>query len=172
MAVTLIAHTEVGSGGTANIEFTSIPGTYDDLWLVTSLRQTGSFANGDTTIRFNGDSATNYSMTRLQASGTTAASTRFSTQAQMFVGDDPALSGTASTFSSNNIYIPNYVNSSNHKQVLVENAREANSSTAYFMALIAGLWRSTAAVTSITITPERGSYVQYSTATLYGIKKF
>lgn len=171
MAITLIAHTEVGSGGAATISFTSIAGTYDDLWLVTSLRQAGSFANGDTTIRLNSDSATNYSYTRIQASGSTAATLRASSQAQLMVGDDPALTGTASTFSNNSIYIPNYKNTSYNKQLIVENCREANSTTAYFMAMFAGLWRNTAAITSITLTPERGSYEQYSQATLYGITK-
>lgn len=170
MAVTLIAHTEVGSGGASTISFTSIAGTYDDLLLVTSLRQTGSFANGDTTIRFNSNAA-DYSYTRLQGSGSTAGTLRASSQAQLLVGDDPALSGTASTFSNNSIYITNYKTTANYKQVIVENCREANSTTAFFMAMISGMWQNTAAITSITLTPERGSYVQYSTATLYGIKK-
>jgi hypothetical protein len=172
MAVTLIAHTEVGSGGAANIEFTSIPGTYDDLFVVTSFRQPGAFANGDTDLVFNGDTGSNYSTTRIQASGTSALSARTTSQTNLFVSDDPAANGTVSTFSSNNLYIPDYKNTSNYKQVIVDNVREANSSTAYFMALWAGLWRSTSAITSIKFIPERGSYVQYSTATLYGVKKF
>jgi hypothetical protein len=38
------------------------------------------------------------------------------------------------------------------------------------MAFIAALWSNTAAINAITITSGDGNYVQYSSATLYGIK--
>jgi len=50
-------------------------------------------------------------------------------------------------------------------------AVEENNGTTAFAGLSAALWSNTAAITSITLTPQTGSYVQYSTATLYGISK-
>ena len=48
---------------------------------------------------------------------------------------------------------------------------EDNSATAYAN-MTAGLWAQTAAINQLTITNGTGnSYVQYSTATLYGISK-
>lgn len=171
MAVTLIAHTEVGAGGASSIEFTSIPTTYDDLWLLVSAR----FSNTNVTFatlyyRFNSDSATNYSRTIVLNNGGTASSSRQTNQTEMN-GLAPSSTTTTSTFGSDSLYIPNYKNSTNHKQVIRDNIWENNSTTEYWVASIAHLWRNTAAVTSIQISNGFYNFVQYSTATLYGITK-
>jgi hypothetical protein len=49
-----IATVEVGSGGAANIEFTSIPATYTDLKVVCSLRGTYAGITDDVNVYFNG----------------------------------------------------------------------------------------------------------------------
>jgi hypothetical protein len=76
---------------------------------------------------------------------------------------------TANTFASTQVYIPNYAGSAN-KSFSSENMTENNGATT-FMTLHAGLWSNTAAITSIKIAPAGGSWMQYSTATLYGISK-
>ena len=173
MAVTLIAHTEVGAGGATDITFSSIPSTYDDLWLVMSGRW-NTAATYVTTARLeiNGSSAGDYSQTWLRGNATTATSSRHSSQTSVRVGQDPAATATASTFGSTTIYIPNYKNTSYNKQALIEFASENNSTTDYWLGLTAALWRGTAAVTSLKIFESTAaSLVQYSTATLYGITK-
>lgn len=74
-------------------------------------------------------------------------------------------SATASTFSSFEIYIPNYAGSTN-KSFSVDSVTENNATTAYTN-LIAGIWNTTSAINSITIS---NALAQYSTFTLYGIK--
>jgi hypothetical protein len=161
---TLIASSTVGSGGAATIDFTSIPQTYTDLLLSLSIRTNRAGAVGSYFyLSFNGNTS-NFSSRFLGGDGSSASS---GTQAQLG-GIEANAGATASTFASNQIYIPNYT-SSNFKSFSTEGVVENNATTG-FDYLIAGLWSNTSAITSITITPENvGSYVQYSTAYLYGI---
>ena len=77
-------------------------------------------------------------------------------------------SDTANTFSNNSIYIPNYTGS-NNKSVSVDSVYENNATTAG-QHLVSGLWASSAAITSVKLTEGFGNnWVQYTTATLYGI---
>lgn len=172
MAVTLIAHTEVGSGGASTISFTSIAGTYDDLWLLTSLRIDSAVTDTIPRVRFNSDTGSNYSRTTLVGSGSSASSGRLTSQDNLRALTTFGTSGTSSTFSNNVLYIPNYKNSSNYKAVIDNSAAENNSSTSYTLNMNAGLWRNIAAITSIVIDHPSGlNFAQYSTATLYGITK-
>lgn len=171
MAVTLIAHTEVGSGGAANIEFTSIPGTYDDLWLTLSVRGERSLYVDYVDIRFNGTS-TNYSYTELTGISADASTARAGSQAQIRAGISPGNAATASTFSNSSLYIPNYKNTSYNKQIIIDGVAENNSTTENFLSLYACLWSNTASITSIRLAPSVGpNFLQYSQATLYGITK-
>lgn len=171
MAITLIAHTEVGSGGAANIEFTSIPSTYDDLLVVTSLRisQAGYvFSNSD--ITFNSNTSNIYSETYLQSLNTSISSGRVTNQNRLF-GVESGPASTASTFSSVQMYIPNYKNTAYYKVAILDGVHENNSATSCYLFLSGQLFRSTSAVSSIKIAASISSFVQYSQATLYGITK-
>ena len=164
----LISSTTVGSGGAANIEFTSIPATYTDLCVLASIRSNRSGSTSNLTVKFNG-STSGYSRQELYGDGSSAgASSASSTSAFEYIYI-PAASATASTFSNMLLYIPNYAGSSN-KSFSIDNVQENNTTAAYTQ-LEAGLWSNTAAITSVTLTEQYGSNLsQYSTATLYGIK--
>ena len=161
---TLIASSTVGAGGASSIDFTSIPSTYTDIALYVSTRSNSNSTGMD--ITFNG-STTSFSNKRLYGSGTTASSDSASTTSvsNTMVGDSTY---TASTFGNGWIYIPNYT-SSNNKSVSVDGVTENNATLALSM-LTAGLWSNTAAINRVTLTPTAGSFVQYSTAYLYGVK--
>ena len=162
-----IATTTVGAGGAANIDFTSIPATYTDLCILTSVRNTST----STTmyITFNNDTANNYSVRILYGDGSAAGSTSSSSRANIKNDGGANDSGyTASTFANSYIYIPNYL-SSNQKSVSIDGVPENNATTTY-MNLAAGLWTGTSAINRITISVFSGNLAQYSTATLYGIK--
>lgn len=157
----------VGSGGAASIEFTSIDSSYTDLVLKLSARtnRSGSIIDGSL-LRFNNDTTSgNYTGKRLYGDGSSATSN--SSNILLFVDGNDA---TSNTFSSNEIYIPNYAGTA-YKSFSIDGAQESNSSASY-ASLMAGLWSSTSAITSIKITPEVGTlFNQYSSASLYGIKK-
>ena len=157
-----IATVTVGSGGAASIDFTSIPATYTDLVLLTSVRVDGGTAA--TQVTFNGSSS-GFSSKWVRGNGSAASS---STETFSHAGYANYSGTTASTFANASIYIPNYAGS-NAKSVSVDSVSEDNTSTA-FAVLVAGLWTGTAAINQVTLTPVSGNYVQYSTATLYGIK--
>ena len=177
MAITLIAHTEVGSGGTSNVEFTSIPSSYDDLMLVTSIQglDLASPAIG-MLIQFNTDTATNYSETAVRTVATSPDSYRLTNYSYLFGSQvEGFVSGTNYPFASCYVYIPNYKNTSYHKQVIVDDAGGHMTSTANdnYLSMRAGLYRSTSAITSIKVGRLSFTYklAQYSTLSLYGITK-
>ena len=164
-----IASVTVGSGGASSIDFTSIPSTYTDLVVKLSSRR-DSGANDGIGIRFNGSSAGNYSMRYVAGDGTAASSSSTSAVSAIYgYGSNDWSTATANTFSNAEIYIPNY-GSSNAKSLSLDGVIE-NNATASFVALTAGLWSLTSAINQITIIAlSSGNFVQYSTATLYGIK--
>ena len=161
----LIASSTVGSGGAASIDFTSIPSTYTDLVVKLSARtsSTGSIYEW-LYIKFN-SSTSGYSYRLLQGNGSSAASYNNTTQ---YAGDITDGTATASTFGNYEVYIPNYAGSTN-KSYSVDAVTENNGTTAV-ADLVAGLLSNTAAITAINLTPRNGSFVQYSTAYLYGVK--
>lgn len=160
----LIQTVTVGSGGTASIEFAGIPQTYTDLKAVLSVRS--SDGGGSFRVYPNG-ATTNLSSRRLEGSGSAASST--SEASNIVVYAVTLSSYTASVFSNIEIYIPNYAGSTN-KSVSVDGVMENNATESY-QNLVAGLWSNTAAITSLTLTKTTGTFVQYSSASLYGISK-
>jgi hypothetical protein len=164
----LIASSTVGSGGTASIDFSSIPQTYTDLMAVISLRGVNSagpesyFAYAS----FNG-LTTNRTYRRLEAYGGGVGSDSGSNYPVSVAGGTLT---TANTFSSGTFYIPNYSSTTVNKSYSTEWASENNSTTAYDIGFIAGLWSATSAITSMSITLSGSNLAQYSTAYLYGIK--
>lgn len=161
---TVIGHTEVGSGGAANIEFTSIAGIYTDLCLLVSLRSTRATGSYDLyKIQVNG--------TNELTSGRTLEGTGSSVQSEsrIEVGIQPISLDTANTFGNGFHYIPNYAGSTN-KSFSGDSVAE-NNGTEGGQLLTAGLRTSIDAITSIRLVSGVGNFVQYSSATLYGITK-
>lgn len=156
----------VGSGGAASIDFTSIPATYTDLKLVCSTRSTGGGGPNDGLyIKVNG-ATTNSSVRWLYGSGSAASSAN---GAFFYLGEGNANSATASTFSSHEIYIPNYAGA-NYKSMSVDSVAETNAAAQY-MSLNALLWSQTTAINQLTLYfASTNNVAQYSSATLYGIK--
>ena len=160
-----IATVTVGAGGASTMSFSSIPSTYTDLQLLISAR--GSNTNYWAALSLNGSSA-NFTLKNAQGTGSNAYSNADTTNALSFHQDSSAM--TANTFASTSFYIPNYT-SSNYKSISNETVQETNATEAY-AELTAMLWSNTAAINSITLTSGGGgNFVQYSTATLYGISK-
>jgi hypothetical protein len=163
---TLIQAITVGSGGQANIEFTSIPATYTDLKLVFSLRDTRSNNANNFFISYNGSTS---SLTYKYIFGN-GSSVGMSSGTDGNIGVEPAATATSNTFGNGEIYIPNYTGS-NNKSASADTVME-NNATASEQWLLASLWSNSSAITSIRLTPGSGaSYVQHSTAYLYGIVK-
>ena len=159
MAITYdpIATTTLGSASTT-ITFSSIPSTYTDLRLILTGR-TNAGAGNAVTIRFNSDTATNYSWTYISGNGTTASSARTTNATSISTGlyltnDTNISTGFVDIFS--------YVGSTN-KTVLLQSINQS------FVRNTVALWRSTSAIIEITLTSSNAMEIG-TTATLYGIK--
>jgi len=163
-----ISTVTVGSGGASNIDFINIPQTYTDLVIKISARSTSGAAFAGLIITPNGNTA-NYTFRWLgDANGGAVSYTQaaFGYNHLFYI---PGSAATASTFGNGEITIPNYT-SANNKSISADGANQNNASAVY-QGMSAGLWSNTAPITSISLTTG-GSFVQYSTATLYGIRKY
>jgi hypothetical protein len=160
---TKIATVTVGAGGASSIDFSAISSSYTDLAIYVSARTSYSGIEDYIKFQFNGSTA-NLSARYLYGNGSSASSASVSDNYSAIIGD----TATANTFANSFFYLPNY-NSSNYKSFSVDSVGETNGTTVY-STLLAGLWSSTSAVTSIKIVPfQSGNFKQYTTATLYGI---
>jgi hypothetical protein len=157
---TPIATTTLGSAA-SSVTFSSISGAYTDLVLVTSLK--GQTTSNGVKLQFNSDTGSNYSNTYLEGDGSSAYSGRRTSQTG--ISDWSGYVSTASTFSADVTHIMNYSNTTTYKTVLARANRPTSNTDG-----VVGLWRSTAAITSMVITANSGNFDVGSTLTLYGIK--
>jgi len=171
------------AGGTTGIQFNNIPQTYTDLVILLSAKTSRTQDNTlmePMQIRFN-SSTSGYRSKNLQGlpgTGYQVLSGGTTGETSMQIGQAPGtFSETASTFSNQMYYIPNYKNST-YKTVHCDSVTEGNR-TDTALQIDAGIWDNSAAITSIEIFPRYRSphayatvLQQYSSATLYGVKSF
>lgn len=167
---TLIASNTLSSSA-ASVTFSSIPGTYTDLVLRMSVRTITNSSSEVVLLRFNSDTTGNYSFTFLTGDGSTAASSRGSNQTYIYFSGTASGNGTSNTFSNAEIYIPSYTAAQN-KSIGVFPVTENNAtSTTTKIEPTSGLWRNTAAISSISILGTVGAGLATgSSFFLYGIK--
>lgn len=144
-------------GTTSTGTFTSIPATYTDLRIIF----TGTSSSQSLSLRFNADTGTNYSRTAVQGTGSVASS--FTTTSASSI--NIATLSTTPLFVAPNVF--SYAGST-HKTILSEESRDQNG--AGNVVRTVGLWRSTDAITSITLFGASNNNIT-GTATLYGILK-
>jgi hypothetical protein len=166
-----IATQAVGSGGSSSISFTSIPSTYKHLQvrLISRTNETGAGGSG-IRIAFNSDGATNYAYHILRGDGSGIGVYSDVSQTSALVTYDLASNGEiAGMFGAGVIDILDYQNTNKYKTMRSLTGRDNNGSGA--VAVDSGLWMSTSAINSISITPNSGTaFVQYSHFALYGIE--
>lgn len=147
------------TAGQASVSFTSIPGTYTDLILQGAATSSTAY---ELFMTYNSDTGTNYSNTYIEGNGTSASSGR---------STSTALMSTAYSNNSNpnpvTIQIQNYSNTTTYKTML----SRSSAAGASVMAFV-GLWRNTAAITSIQLKTSSGgggTFAAGAVFTLYGI---
>ena len=159
----LLERTELNASA-ASVTFANIPQTgYTDLKIVISCRTNASALADDVFLAFNGSTST-FTGRYLQGTGASALSGSYA----RFAGFGTGNTATSSTFSNQEIYIPNYT-SANNKSYSVDSVSENNGTTGQ-IALVAGLWSTGTAISSIAFTPVSGTaFLANSTFSLYGI---
>lgn len=150
-----IATNTLGSAA-ASVTFSSISGSYTDLVLVIQGTHT-STGNNWIGLQYNADTGTTYSSTVVRGDGSSVSSSRNTND------NYAGRSIITSAQQSNAIYqIQNYSNSTTYKTCLVRsNGDEVDMSV--------GLWRNTAAITTVRIVNIGTTFSSGTTFTLYGI---
>ena len=151
--------TQTLGSATASVTFSSISGAYTDLVLVVN----GTLSSGgyiDSYVRFNSDSGTNYSRTYLFGDGGSTVS-----------GRNSAATGLGFVYMNSTdraaivINIMNYANATTYKTATTRTTAPGSGGVT---AAYVGLWRNTAAITTIEIVTGN-TFAIGSTFTLYGI---
>jgi hypothetical protein len=161
-----ISTVTVGSGSTTSIDFNNIPQIYTDLLIKMSVQGTRVNNFDDLLIRFNGLTS-GYSNRYLYGGNGSANS---ATAYGNFVGS-PTASNLTNIFFSGEVYIPNYTGS-NTKSYSVDSVNERNATEAYGY-FVGGNNTMTGTINSISFVFATGpGFSQYSSFTLYGIRKY
>ena len=162
---TLLETITVGAAGASSVTFNSIPSTgYTDLVIKVSGRSTNASNFDNPRLTINSSTST-FTRREIYAESGSVGS---ESVADRIIGVIPAANATASTFGSLDFYLPNYT-SSNYKSYSVDSVTENNSTTQASW-LLAGLWSTTSAITTIAITlNSAANFAQYSTFSLYGV---
>jgi hypothetical protein len=165
MAITYepIATTTLSSTATS-INFNSIPATYTDLRIVMiSILQTTFCIPG---IRFNGLTTNIMSQTDIYGDGATAGTSSNTSTSRVLFGVAAQTTSDPAFFTCD---ISNYTGTT-FKSLLVDGSMDRNGSG--YVNRTVGIWRSTAAITSINIIDGfSNGFAIGTTATLYGIKE-
>lgn len=146
----------------SSITFSSIAASWTDLrWVLVG---TLSGIN-DIIVRFNSDSGNNYSWTGLYGDGSVGSNRQSNVSGIRSSEGNPSL--TIPFLNTGDIF--SYAGST-YKTQLTSYSNDTNSASSIVRNAV-GLWRSTAAITSVTILPASGAdFNTGTTATLYGIK--
>lgn len=163
----------VGNDSSLTITFSSIPSTYQHLQIRISAVKTTTTSE-ELRLRFNGDTATNYSWHNFSGYNTTvsarAGTSQTYIQVSSNVGSNADMSTTAPSIAIVDIH--DYASTTKNKAVKSFGGVDQNITTNSDINLNSGLWRSTSAINSITIfMPNNGAnFKTTTTISLYGIR--
>jgi hypothetical protein len=154
--------------GSSTTTFSSISGSYKSLQIrINGIIPTGT--SNSILIQFNGDTATNYSFHQLYGNNGTAGAAGSASTTYMVASGYPYGSAVDSYPTGAIVDIHDYASTTKNKTIRSFSGWEHNAATTGEVCLHSGLWRNTAAVTSIRVW----SSVNFGTGTsiaLYGIK--
>ena len=150
------------SSATSSITFSSISSAYTDLRIVLVGTVTSIV---DLIMQYNSDTATNYSYTRLQGTGTAVSTDTTSNNSNIRISfGNPSTS--VPFMITNDIF--SYAGST-FKSALTTYSGDTNGAGSVGRTI--STWRSTSAITSVVMTASGSTWTVGTTATLYGIKK-
>lgn len=160
----------VGSGGTSTITFSSIPSTYTHLQIRSMVKNSVTGTPGQN-WQFNSDTSSNYSWHLLYGNGSSVTATAGSSQTYFFAGTGSA--GSVDNTAGAVVDILDYTSTTKAKTVRALAGADGNGSG--IILLESGAWYKNSssvyeAINTITITSSSGSFSQYSSFALYGIK--
>lgn len=165
-----IATITVGSGGVSSIDFTSIPSTYTHLQLRALVRTTSTTDSTGTYLsyNFNNDTSAIYATHVLKGNGSSPEGAFVG--ANQTVGYIERVAGanqTSSSFGMVVMDILDYTNTNKYKTVKHLGGFDSNGQGQ--VGLFSNLYRSSSAISRLTIYPATNLIAQYSHFALYGV---
>ena len=153
------------STATPSVTFSSIPSGFTNLQIRGRWTYTGAGTAASLQVNFNGDTATNYAWHRLGGVTSTVQSDGYANEGQMYLA---ALYKTTNYRSQFILDIPDYLNTSKYKTI--RSIHAGNTGATGYVGNWGGVWRNTAAITSIVIATNSGNIEADSQFALYGTK--
>jgi hypothetical protein len=169
-AWTQISSQTVTGSAVATVSFTSIPGTYKDLILVSRPRGTAAVAAVNLQMQFNSDTGANYDWGTISAaSATVTYGTSVGANSIRVGAISAGTSINANRYGSVTVEIVQYTNISMEKDIISRSWDDASRTTGTFRRQDGGgTWRNTAAITRIDLAMDSGNIDVGSTFVLYG----
>jgi hypothetical protein len=158
------------SAVTASITFSSIPQTYKSLVLdLFGAVNTTGVVDESIHLNFNGDTGTNYdSLVNVAVTETGGLASYGYGVAFIAMGNIPAANAPAGSSGGQTLRIPNYASTTFWKSVLFYGGDHWGTSNNTAFVTYAD-WRSTAAISEISLQPASGSFLAGTRATLWGL---
>ena len=167
-----IATTTVGAGGTSTVTFSSIPSTYKHLQLRYTAQSTRPTVSADNVLMQLNGSSSGYSRHFIWGDGATASAGATTSTTHLWLGTMPS-TATANIFGVGIVDILDYADTSKNKTTRSLFGEDLNGTPASSNGLVgmwSGLYPSTTAISSISLTCQSASFAQYTHFALYGIK--
>ena len=149
----------------SDFSITNIPQNFTHLQLRVFGRSANNPAGSDFWFQMNGDGNALYASHNLTGDGASASSTGGSGATFSVVGDSPGTTNATGIFGSTVLDILDYTNTNKFKTIRSISGWDANGSG--FVGLFSGLYRSTAAITSVGLI--NNGWLTGTRADLYGI---
>lgn len=160
----------ITSGSQANVTFSSIPATYEDLIIVINGRCDKSGASyDDFGMQINADTGNNYDSEGTESNNTSTTATANVAAAWINIGWLPGATAPANVSGCTEITIPNYRRTTFQKSLIGRCALNlSNAAGGLFVRHFGGWWRSTTAINSVKVFPLASNFANNSVVTLYG----
>lgn len=162
----------VTTSSATTITFSSIPGSYTDLKIIITGRDTQNTGYALVRLKINGDTTSGNYTSSQYITGYTTTNTAVNAEASSAAGSPvcviPGVQSNANALGSAEITIPNYAGTVFHKSVNSVDC-SLDGPTGHRTTVRFFVWKSTAAITDLVITCGGTAFVDGTTATLYGL---
>lgn len=170
-AMEVISDEILSSNSSGGYTLSSIPNTYAGLVLEVQGRSTRGVTVTGIGVRFNGDTGNNYDYQYYRVNNTTVSGGIANATSLMYLGVVTAASASANYAGMITLRIPNYASTTFYKTVTGLAYAMGGGTTNDFLQTASGQWRSTSAVTSITLQDDAfgSNWLAGTRFTLYGV---
>jgi hypothetical protein len=157
------------SGSAASYDFQSMSQNFRHLLLLAFVRSNTAAATTPLLARFNNDSGSNYDFQTLSGANATAGAAASIGQTYMQLGTMSAANAAVGAPGLAAILVPYYTQTIPHGALSLAGHKSDNTAASLGVAVHRGDWRTSAAITRVTLLPGAGSFSSDSLVTLYGL---